>query len=245
MKGLDGRVIVVTGASSGIGLATVRRLRAEGARVEAWDVAADGLDQYADDDGVATREVDVTDPDAVTAAVEAIGASGTAVHGLANVAGVLLALGVRLADVDLADLRRTFAVNTDGVLLTMQRIVPLLRAAGGGAIVNVASEAALHGRSGMGVYGASKAAVVHMTLTAARELGRDGVRVNAVAPGGVRTPMVDVIDPAVMDREVDRLVPLGRMAEPEEVASVIAFLLSDEASYVHGAVLRVDGGQNA
>lgn len=245
MKGLDGRVIVVTGASSGIGSATVRRLRAEGVRVEAWDVAADGLDQYADDDGVTTREVDVTDPGAITAAVEAVTASGTAVHGLANVAGVLLALGTRLADADLADLHRTFAVNTDGVLLTMQAILPLLRAAGGGAIVNVASEAALHGRSGMGVYGASKAAVVNMTLTAARELGRDGIRVNAVAPGGVRTPMVDVIDPAVMERDIDRLVPLGRMADPEEIASVITFLLSDEASYVHGAVLRVDGGQNA
>lgn len=246
MNGLNGRVVIVTGAASGIGAATVARLRREGAVVDAWDVATDGLEAVVgEDEGISGRLVDVTDPESVATAVAAVRDERGRIDGLANVAGVLLGLGTLLKDAKLDDLRRTFAVNTDGVLVVMQHVLPVLVDGGGGAIVNVASEAGLHGRVRMGIYGASKAAVVHLTRTVAREHGRDGVRVNGIAPGGVRTPMVADIDENVMAREIDRLVPLGRMAEPDEIAAVIAFLLSEDASYVNGAILSVDGGQMA
>lgn len=234
MQDLEGRVVIVTGAASGIGAATVARLQGRGATTIGWDLAAP--DAAAPHTAAA---VDVTDDDAVAGAVEdAVSAHGR-IDGLVNCAGTLGG-PARVTDLDLDRARTTFEVNTHAILSTMQQVLPHLVEAGGGAIVNVASNAALGARPGLAPYSASKAATIAYTRTAAREYGRHGVRVNAVSPGGTSTPMVgDVTDEAV--EQLTRTIPLGRWAEPDEIAAAIVFLLSDDASYVSGTNLVVDG----
>jgi NAD(P)-dependent dehydrogenase (short-subunit alcohol dehydrogenase family) len=236
VRGLEGRRVVVTGGASGIGAATVARLRDEGATTIAWDLTlADAPD------GHASAVVDVTDPEAVAAALAEVVAAHGGLDGLVNCAGTL-GTAAKLADQPLDAVQRTFAVNTHAALVTMQHAIAAMVEAGtGGAIVNVASNAALHARAGLAPYSASKAATLALTRTAAREYGRHGIRVNAVCPGGTVTPMMGPIDERVA-AELERTIPLGRFAQPEEVAATIAFLLSDDAAYVTGTALVVDGG---
>lgn len=239
MDDLDGRVVVVTGAGSGIGLATVEALRARGATTVSWDLApAEASAPHL------AAAVDVTDADAVASGVAAVAEALGRIDGLVNCAGTLGHTGDRLVEQPLARARSTFEVNTHAVVATMQQVLPHMVAAGGGAIVNVASNAALGGRPGLAPYSASKAATIAYTRTAAREYGRDGIRVNAVCPGGTATPMVGAASEEARAR-VTRTIPLGRWAEPEEIAATIVFLLSDAASYVSGATLVVDGGATA
>lgn len=238
MQGLAGRIVVVTGAGSGIGAATVARLRAEGAVTIGWDLHPP--DASPPHGAVA---VDVTDDDAVADAVAGAVAEHGRIDGLVNCAGVLGA-SAKIAATPLDTARRTFDVNTHAVLATMQAVIPHMVEEGGGSIVNVASNAAVRGRPGLAPYGASKSAALFYTVTAAREYGRAGVRVNAVCPGATSTPMVGDAVPDQVER-VTRAIPLGRMATPDEIAAPIVFLLSDDAAYVSGATLVVDGADTA
>lgn len=238
MGNFVGRVIIVTGAGSGIGAATVARLRVGGATTVGWDLSAPDADAPH-----TSAAVDVTDDDAVARAVEAVLAAHGRLDGLVNCAGTL-GRTAKLADQPMGVARATFEVNTHAVLSTMQQVLPHMVTAGAGAIVNVASNAALGARPGLSPYSASKSATLAYTRTAAREYGRYGVRVNAVSPGGTATPMVGTVSDEAIER-LTRTIPLGRWAEADEVAATIVFLLSDDASYVSGANLVVDGAATA
>lgn len=242
-------VTVVTGGSRGIGAATCLRLAADGHDVAigyvrdadaAGEVAA-GLREAGG--RAVTVRVDVS----VEADVERL--FGTAegelgpVTGLVNNAGVTGLLG-RLADTDAATLRRVVDVNLLGTLLCSRRAAQLMTARGSGAIVNVSSGAATLGSPGEYVhYAAAKAGVDALTLGLAKELGPDGIRVNAVAPGAIDTEMHAAMGDPDRARRMAATIPLRRPGRAEEIAAAIAWLLSPEASYTTGAVLRVAGGR--
>src|SRR5579875_2642891 len=207
-------IVIVTGAASGIGRATVLRLRADGARVIAADVAAG-----------AETHLDVTDPGSWAALV----APHERITGLVNAAGVTHR--ARLSELRAEDLDRVLAVNTRGPLLGMQAV--LARMPAGAAIVNICSLAALTGHY-TAAYTASKWALRGLSRVAALELGPRGIRVNAVFPGYIETPMTASAPASFLHASIDA-APLGRAGRPEEVAELCAWLLSDAASYVNGA----------
>ncbi|MEU2623825.1 SDR family oxidoreductase [Streptomyces sp. NPDC007157] len=242
-------VTVVTGGSRGIGAATCLRLAADGHDLVIGYVrdagAAESVAEGVREGGA--RCVVVAVDTAVEADVERLFDTAErelgAVTGLVNNAAVTGPLG-RLADTESADLRRVVEVNLLGTLLCSRRAARLMAARGNGAIVNVSSAAATLGSPGEYVhYAATKAAVDALTVGLAKELGPDGVRVNAVAPGAVDTDMHAAMGDPGRAQRIGAAVPLGRPARPEEIAAAIAWLLSPEASYTTGAVLRVSGGR--
>jgi NAD(P)-dependent dehydrogenase (short-subunit alcohol dehydrogenase family) len=234
---------IVTGGSRGIGAAICRRLAADGhdivlsyvvnaerAQAVVREVRAAGVRCEAVPADVASA----ADVDALFALASRLGA----VTGLVNNAGITGPVG-RLVDVDPGEFARVFAVNVTGVLLCCRRAAAAM--APGGAIVNLSSGAATLGGPGEYVhYAASKGAVDTITIGLSKELGSDGIRVNAVAPGAIHTEIH--LDPARPDR-IGAQTPLGRAGEPDEVAAAVAWLLSDDASYTTGAILRVAGGR--
>jgi meso-butanediol dehydrogenase/(S,S)-butanediol dehydrogenase/diacetyl reductase len=240
---LAGARVLVTGAGSGIGLATLRRLRAEGARVAALDRDLAALDDEGED--VARFVCDVADAGAMENAFSAIGEALGGLEGTVAAAGV----GSRTADcvsLPLAEWSATIAVNLTGVFLTVRGAVPLLRRAGGGSIVLVASQFGLVGTRGAPAYCASKGGVVLLGKALALDHARDGIRVNVVCPGPVETPMF-ARSSGARDREslVASHVPAGRIGEPHEVAAMVAHLLGSESTYMTGSVVAVDGGWTA
>jgi NAD(P)-dependent dehydrogenase (short-subunit alcohol dehydrogenase family) len=239
------RVAVVTGAASGIGRATAELIHAQGGSVVAVDLAADSLAWADDIDRIATFVGDVTsevDNGAmVKKAQSEFGRLDTVVlnAGISGVGDMVL--------MPLEDFDRVVEVNLRGTLLGVRAAIPVLAEAGEGSIVVTASVSGLGGDPGMWAYNASKGGVINFARAAAVDLGHRGIRVNCVCPGPTRTPMTAVIEQVSPEMyEGLRLrVPLKRWGEPEEIATVIAFLGSSAASFVNGAVIPVDGGITA
>ena len=234
---IDGRVAVITGGARGIGAETARVFREAGATVVTWDVS-DGADQ----------RVDVTDAGAVQAAVAATVAKLGGIDILVNNAGILRdGLLVKIKDGELvgrmeeAQFDAVVSVNLKGVFLCGQAVAPVMIKKGWGRILNASSVVGLYGNFGQSNYVATKAGVIGLTKVWARELGPKGITVNAVAPGFIATEMVRQMPEQILKSMVER-TPVRRMGEPRDVANAYLFLASDEASFINGAVLSVDGG---
>ena len=244
MRTLEGSTIVVTGGGSGIGRATAERVSADGARVVVWDMRADAGDAVADAIGGMAFTCDVSDPSSVVAATEATIAAVGSVSGLVNAAGIFIVEGgVEECSVD--DWDRVIGVNLRGVFLVSKYLLPSIRQQRG-SIVNIASLYAFRGYMDEAAYDASKGAILNLTRQMALQYATDGVRVNAVAPGEILTPLTRAqFQPGIPEDEqiaaIASRVPMGRMGDPSEVAAVIAFLMSPDASYVSGATVSVDG----
>lgn len=235
------KVAIVTGGAGGIGAAICRRLAAEGALVRVVDMNGAAAVSLAQEIGGTAHDVDLTDPAAIRDFVDGIAAGG--IHVLCNNAG-LMRRGALMELTD-DDWQASFAVNVDALFHMCQAVIPQMQTQGGGAIVNTASQWGLHPAPGHIAYNTTKAAVVAFTQNLARDYAPDQIRVNAVAPGEVRTPMLES-NLARSGRSLDdlnRLVPYGRIGEPDEIAALVAFLASDEAGYLCGSVVEITGAQ--
>ncbi len=247
MPELAGRVAIVTGASRGIGRAVAIALAAQGAKVivnfQKNEVAADATVAAiagAGGDAVAMR-FDVADAAAVDSATREIVATHGGVHILVNNAGVAVN-GLTLGGKD-ADFRRAVDVNLGGTFnCTRAALRSLMRAPGGGRIVNIASIIGEGGSAGQGFYAAAKAGIIGFTKSWAREYASRGLTVNAVSPGVIATDMTDAEMPESRKEEVLRTIPLGRFGLPDDVAHAVAFLAGPRAAYITGQVVRVNGG---
>jgi len=231
---LKNKICIVTGAAQGIGAATVARFLAEGASVVGCDRNPDTIHK----DAVAFA-VDVTDRAQVDAMVAAVLGRFGRIDVLVNNAGITR--DARLVKMTLQQFDDVIDVNLRGVFHCAQAVAPTMVAQGAGVILNASSVVGLYGNFGQTNYAAAKFGVIGFTKTWSRELGPKGVRVNAVAPGFIETPILATIPEKVLEH-IREQVPLGRLGRPEEIASVYAFLASDEASYVNGAVIEVSGG---
>ncbi len=241
---LADRVALVTGGGRGIGRAISLALAAEGARVAVCDVDEEPACGVAREIGEAGGEalavkVDVTDPDSVAAAVDKVLDSFGRVDILVNNAGVTRdRLLVRM---DVEDWEVVLGVNLRGTFLFTKAVARSMMKQRCGAIVNVASVIGIIGNAGQGNYAASKAGVIGLTKTAAREFAGRGIRVNAVAPGFIETRMTDALSEDVKGKMLE-VIPSGRFGTPQDVSDVVVFLASDMARYVTGQVVNVDGG---
>ena len=244
-----GKVVVVTGAASGIGFASCRRFAREGANVALLDVDGEALDRCRDllvdyEGDVATWTADVADEHQVADAIAAVVARFGALDILHANAGVLLPAGVE--DETLERFRRTFDINVGGVFLVCRAALPFLRRGGGGSIVTTGSISGMVAEPSFLGYCTSKAAVNHLTRQIALDYAAQNIRVNAVCPGWIDTPFNhDLLRPMTeseVDAAVRAVVPMERQGTADEVAAAVTFLASDDASYITGHCLVVDGG---
>jgi NAD(P)-dependent dehydrogenase (short-subunit alcohol dehydrogenase family) len=237
------RVAVVTGAAGGIGSVVAERLAAEGAHVFVGDVTAAGAEAVAHRIGADALAFDLSDADACTSAIGTIAERAGRIDVLVNTAGINRR--GPLLELTPDDWTATYAVNVDALFHLCRAVLPLMIEAGGGSIVNTASQWGLVPGPGHIAYNTSKAAVVSFTQSLARDYAPFGIRVNAVCPGEVRTPMLEsnLARTGRTLEDLDRLVPYGRIGEPEEIAALIAFLASDEAPYLCGACVEITGAQ--
>jgi 3-oxoacyl-[acyl-carrier protein] reductase len=244
---LDKKICIITGAAQGIGMATAMKFSQEGATVIVCDMKADAIaDAVAECRRVAANGnvteglvLDVTDREQVDATVAQVKARYGRIDVLVNNAGITK--DARLAKMTLAQFDAVIDVNLRGVFHCAQAVSETMIAQGAGVILNASSVVGIYGNYGQTNYAASKFGVIGFTKTWSRELGPKGVRVNAVAPGFIDTPILHSIPDKVLDQMRDQ-VPLKRLGQPHEIANVYAFLASDEASYVNGAVIEVSGG---
>ncbi|CAM5789068.1 glucose 1-dehydrogenase [Ottowia pentelensis] len=250
MRGLKDKVAIITGAAGGIGRSLVQRFLEEGARVAAFDLNQAGLDevkaQFAQYAGqLSTVQLDITDHDAVARAVQKVHADLKQIDILVNNAGWDVAKQFVDTTPDLWD--KLIAINLKGPLSLQHAVVPLMVAAGGGKIVNIASDAGRVGSSGESVYAACKGGIIAFSKTLARETARAGVRVNVVCPGPTDTALLQSFTGGgefgqkIYDG-LKRAIPLKRLGQPEDIPGAVAFLSSDDANFITGQVLSVSGG---
>lgn len=241
MGRLAGKRAIVTGAGSGIGRATAHRFAQEGAKVIAADIR--GQDQTAADSDYAiiAHHCNVSEPAAVAALMQRARDELGGLDVLFNNAGIGRG-GKRLHEIDLMDWDDVINTNLRGAFLVLKYGLPVMIESGGGSVINTSSTTAFMAVGGTGAYTPSKAGVHLMTNLAAIEYAADNIRVNAVAPGPIETPIFATIDEE-MRKQVLAGMPINRMGTPEEVANVVLFLASDEASFVTGSTYMVDGGR--
>ncbi|QOY89820.1 SDR family oxidoreductase [Paludibaculum fermentans] len=241
--GLQGKVVIVTGAAAGIGRATAERFTQEGCRVAWWDVT----ETVPTGEGF-FQKVNVADAGSVEDAVKTVVEKWGGVHVLVNNAGILRdAQLIKYKDGAVTGLMSeenfdaVVGVNLKGVFLCTRAVAPHMIAGGGGVVLNASSVVGLYGNFGQTNYVATKSGVIGMTKTWARELGKYQIRVNAVAPGFIATEMVKQMPEKILQGMVGR-TPIGRMGRPEDIANAYVWLASEAASFVTGTVLSVDGG---
>jgi NAD(P)-dependent dehydrogenase (short-subunit alcohol dehydrogenase family) len=247
---LQGRVAVVTGAATGIGAATAARLCSEGATVVAAGLQSQLLHAVGRETGSVARTCDVTKDDDVRSLFESVSEQFRRLDIVVNAAGIVMSDDV--GSITEQGWEETLAVNLTGTMRVCRAAIPKLIASGGGAIVNVSSVAAFNATPGTASYAASKAGVVALTRSLANRYGAERIRANCVCPGWVRTPMSEAemrdaaaargVSAAEVAVEFEGRIALGRLGEAREIASVIAFLASDDASFITGATVVADGG---
>ncbi|WP_428245808.1 SDR family NAD(P)-dependent oxidoreductase [Ferrovibrio sp.] len=244
MNGNTQKVALVTGAARGLGLAATRKFLAQGWRVAMLDILGDTLRQAAtalnQPDAILSLESDIADPAAITAAVAKAHKHFGRIDALVNNAGI--AVFKPILEVTLEDWSRVMAVNLTGPFLMTQAVAPIMRDQGGGAVVNITSISGLRASTLRVAYGTSKAGLAHLTKQQAAEFGALNIRVNAVAPGPVDTAMAKAVHTPEIRADYHDHIPLNRYGLEEELANAIYFLCSDQAGYITGQVLCVDGG---
>ncbi|MEU7123866.1 SDR family NAD(P)-dependent oxidoreductase [Streptomyces zaomyceticus] len=245
MGKLDGRVVLVTGAARGQGEQEARLFAGEGARVVLADVlddAGEALAKELGEERAAYVHLDVTAEAEWAAAVAFAKERFGKIDGLVNNAGILRFN--ELLSTPLEEFQAIVSVNQTGCFLGIRTVAPEIAAAGGGTIVNTASYTGLTGMAGVGAYAASKHAVLGLTRVAALELAAKGIRVNAVCPGAIDTPMSNPggVDPEATAGLYRKLVPLGRIGRPDEVAALALFLTGEDSAYITGQPFVIDGG---
>ena len=246
---LQNRIAIITGGANGIGRATAMRFALEGARVAIWDLAEEAGRAVASEiDGARYQAVNVTDPASVESAVGEIVQAWGRVDILVNNAGILRDSqlvsykdGELRGQMSIEDYDAVLGVNLRGVFLCTRLVAPVMIRQAYGRILSTSSVVGLYGNFGQTNYVAAKAGVIGMTRVWARELGRYNITANAVAPGFIATDMTQSMPEKILEMMVAR-VPARRIGQPEEVASAFLFLASEEAAYINGAVLSVDGG---
>lgn len=243
MARFDGRVAVVTGGVSGIGFAVAKRLADEGARLAVWDANADGLADLSARIGaqVHTQALDLADPDAVQAAADATVKALGRLDILVASAGIT-GPNATTWNYPIDAWKRVMDVNINGVFYCNRAVVPHMQAHDYGRIVNIASIAGKEGNPNAPAYSTSKAAVIGLTKSIGKELARSGIRVNCVTPAAVRTPIFDQMTQEHIDFMLSK-IPIARFGTVDEVASLICWLASEEASFSTGAVFDVSGGR--
>jgi NAD(P)-dependent dehydrogenase (short-subunit alcohol dehydrogenase family) len=241
------KTALVTGAARGIGLAIAQWFHARGWCVALIDVdratLSDTAARWGDDERVLALPCDVSVPEQVAAAVQATSARFGRIDALINSAGV--AVFKPMLDTRYDEWRQVMATNLDGPFICTQAVAPLMLKQGEGSIVHIASISGLRASTLRVAYGTSKAALIHLMRQQAAELGAQGIRVNAVAPGPVETAMAAQVHTPAIRAGYRAAIPLGRYGTPHEIAEVVGFLCSDAASYVNGQVVAVDGGFDA
>jgi NAD(P)-dependent dehydrogenase (short-subunit alcohol dehydrogenase family) len=243
---MTGKVAFVTGAASGIGRATAQLFAARGYSLALADISQAGLDETAANiakaGGTSASFVcDVADDASVKAAVEGAAAKFGRIDAAFNAAGIDGETGKFTADCTMENWHRIIGINLTGTFHVMRHLIPQMLAQGGGTIVNCASTAGLRGAATCGAYSASKHGVVGLTKAAALEYAGQGIRINAVCPGMIRTPMTQN---GPMKDLIDQLVvttPLGRLGEPQEIGAAVLWLSGEDASFMHGQAIAVDG----
>ena len=250
MGRLEGKVALVTGAGSGIGAATAARFAAEGASVAGIDIAKPADETWAElsasAPGAIFREADVRDETAVKTAVQAVIERFGRIDALVNAAGVVGFGSAHVLEVE--EFERVVDINLKGSFIVAKHVIPTMLEQGSGSLVHIASVEGLVGISGQLAYNASKGGVVMMTKNMALDYASAGIRVNCICPGGVETPMTAMLKMEGLKAIGDKLRafhPLGRFAKPSEIAAAALFLVSDDASFVTGSSLVVDGGYTA